>query len=172
MSEWTLLLPLASTLMSTLSGLLQLLSRYPAIVSGALTINWPNSPNPKKTAFEEFVIAVVWNCTTKWICNHSVLARQVLILSGEGGDLKWWDAVITMARSMCRQRNKNTKCPIDAHCHRHCRRDPRLHWCQNPAEHLLASMLKITGSKTWARIPGGQEEAWGDLQRIWKLVGR
>ena len=22
--------------------------------------------------------------------------------------------------------NKNTKCPIDAHCHRHCRRDPRI----------------------------------------------
>ena len=22
--------------------------------------------------------------------------------------------------------NKNTKCPIDAHCHRHCRRDPRM----------------------------------------------
>ena len=21
---------------------------------------------------------------------------------------------------------KNTKCPIDAHCHRHCRRDPRI----------------------------------------------
>ena len=24
------------------------------------------------------------------------------------------------------KRNKNTKCPIDAHCHRHCRRDPRI----------------------------------------------
>ena len=24
------------------------------------------------------------------------------------------------------ERNKNTKCPIDAHCHRHCRRDPRI----------------------------------------------
>ena len=23
-------------------------------------------------------------------------------------------------------KNKNTKCPIDAHCHRHCRRDPRI----------------------------------------------
>ena len=22
--------------------------------------------------------------------------------------------------------NKNTKCPIDAHCHRHCRREPRI----------------------------------------------
>ena len=22
--------------------------------------------------------------------------------------------------------NKNTKCPIDAHCHRHCRKDPRI----------------------------------------------
>ena len=43
-----------------------------------------------------------------------------------GGDLKWWDAVITMARSMCRQRNKNTKCPIDAHCYCHCRKDPRI----------------------------------------------
>ena len=51
-------------------ALLRLLSRYPAIVSGPLTINWPNSPNPKKTAFEEFVIAVVWNCTTKCICNQ------------------------------------------------------------------------------------------------------
>ena len=25
-----------------------------------------------------------------------------------------------------KQKNKNTKCPIDAHCHRHCRRDPRI----------------------------------------------
>ena len=25
-----------------------------------------------------------------------------------------------------KKENKNTKCPIDAHCHRHCRRDPRI----------------------------------------------
>ena len=27
---------------------------------------------------------------------------------------------------MLRLINKKTKCPIDAHCHRHCRRDPRI----------------------------------------------
>ena len=46
--------------------------------------------------------------------------------------------------------NKNTKCPIDAHCHRHCRRDPRIgrFWSglqvasdsvPNPADHQVAS---------------------------------
>ena len=72
----------------------------------ALTINWPNSPNPKKTAFEEFVIAVVWNCTTKCICNHSVTG-QASADTGEGGvALKWWGVVITMAHSMGFQRLK------------------------------------------------------------------
>ena len=26
----------------------------------------------------------------------------------------------------CQERNKNTKCPIDAHCHHHCRKDRRI----------------------------------------------
>ena len=88
-------------------GLLRLLSRYPAIVSGPLTINWPNSPNPKKTAFEEFVIAVIWNCITKCICNHSVTGQASADTGEEEGDLKWQGVAITMAHSMADwKRNK------------------------------------------------------------------
>ena len=42
--------------------------------------------------------------------------------------------------------NKNTKCPIDAHCHHNCREDPRitgLHWCQNPAEAGLVPLMNF-----------------------------
>ena len=33
---------------------------------------------------------------------------------------------MSISRSEVLRKNKNTKCPIDAHCHRHCRRDPRI----------------------------------------------
>ena len=32
----------------------------------------------------------------------------------------------SISRSEILRKKKNTKCPIDAHCHRHCRRDPRI----------------------------------------------
>ena len=42
---------------------------------------------------------------------------------------------------MCR--NKNTKCPIDAHCHRHCRKDLR----------ILQGLLRILGvfEESWMK---------------------
>ena len=90
--------------------------------------------------------------------------------------------------------NKNTKCPIDAHCHRHCRGDPRikgLHWCQNPAEALLGFSVaheldddlglpsgatcakwKITRTQTWARGScWEQQEARREPEKISSKMG-
>ena len=39
-------------------------------------------------------------------------------------------------------RNKNKKCPIDAHCHRHCRRDTRIAYKELPL-----STASVVGSK-------------------------
>ena len=50
--------------------------------------------------------------------------------------------------------NKNTKCPIDAHCHRHCRGDPRikgLHWFQQRTSSGLVSHMNFDN----LRLPPG-----------------
>ena len=33
---------------------------------------------------------------------------------------------VLISHYICKFKNKNTKCPIDAHCHRHCRKDVRI----------------------------------------------
>jgi len=38
----------------------------------------------------------------------------------------WWLTRAPFKEFFQIWKNKNTKCPIDAHCHRHCRRDPRI----------------------------------------------
>ena len=37
----------------------------------------------------------------------------------------FWFNILLSTSVIC-SNNKNTKCPIDAHCHRHCRKDPRI----------------------------------------------
>ena len=41
------------------------------------------------------------------------------------------------------QGNKNTKCPIDAHCHRYCRRDPWIQGLVGSESFELLSFLRL-----------------------------
>ena len=57
--------------------------------------------------------------------------------------------------------NKNTKCPIDAHCHRHCRRDPRItKYCIEVLQDFLT--LERSFSEIW-------ETSWFQSKKIQKL---
>ena len=46
-------------------------------------------------------------------------------------------------------KNKNTKCPVNAHCHRHCKRNPRIDnaLCCYPHEKVEIRDFKILKSK-------------------------
>ena len=57
------------------------------------------------------------------ICNGDVMRDKLMVyqLSRTGFDEKGLGGKVDNW-----MQNKNTKCPIDAHCHRHFRRDPRI----------------------------------------------
>ena len=111
MSDWTLMLLLASTLMSTLSGGV-------ASVAFSLPGNCVWATYNKLTKFPKSEENSIWGicyCGRLELHNKVYLqsqrdsqGRAVLILRW-GEDLKWWGAVITMARSMGRQRLKKKK---------------------------------------------------------------
>ena len=87
----------------------------------------------------------IWKCPQKWGQNlkkgpwEFKIARVKLnhLVTLERGHLSWFrypthDIGTYLGRGaigVCFRKtiykNKNSKCPIDAHCHRHCRRDPR-----------------------------------------------
>ena len=62
------------------------------------------------------LIMCLWyvSLVVEWAQKKSCSAVKVFIWR----EKCWW-----LKRSLS---NKNTKCPIDAHCHRYCRRDPRI----------------------------------------------
>ena len=60
----------------------------------------------------------------KWRSNHK---RNREITTIRGGISSILGTKKLLASNMClSSKNKNRKCPIDAHCHRRCRRDPRI----------------------------------------------
>ena len=48
-------------------------------------------------------------------------------------------------------KNKNAKCPIDAHCHRHCRKDPRI--SKDFKDWIGAKNRLASGGPSWAWCP-------------------
>ena len=104
---------------------------------------------------------------------------------------------ISISGSEILRENKNTKCPIDSNCHRHCRRYQRItkdcigartqrrtslgfEPYMNPYSLKIFSDSLLIFWTTWCSRSGlrfcyfghvGQGGAWGDLQRLWVHVG-
>ena len=85
-----------------------------------------------------------------------ILPKQMLIAN---------TMCISRSEILRKKRNKNTKCPIDVHCHHLCRRDPRitkLHW--SSARFELLSFLQI-----WQEVSQKAENFWLKSKKPQKL---
>ena len=126
---------------------------------------WPKRlagtrPETPKKCFLGFVEATINTRYTKGLT--AVIRVRESVFRWRSASYCWGKHFYQSQYELVRKnfgRNKNTECLTDAHCHRHCREDPRikgLHWCQNPAEALLG--FSATHEFWWS--------LWGSMSKI------